>query len=124
MRGLPRRRCAAERQIAQSLSGKFRRTTDSLQLPPEVQRRVLAALADQRRAPGEEQGSVFSWRRLAWPLGLAASVLLLLAGLLLFRCGRPGRKRARRSRTSPEARFRSSFRMSCRSTRFARKADS
>jgi predicted anti-sigma-YlaC factor YlaD len=74
----------AERQIAQSLSDKFRRTTDSLQLPPEVQRRVLATLADQRRAPDEGQGIVFSWRRLAWPLAMATSVLLLLAGMFLF----------------------------------------
>ncbi len=74
----------AERQVAQSLSDKFRRTTDSLQLPPEVQRRVLAALAEQRRAPAEEQGSIFSWGRLAWPLDLAASVLLLLAGVFFF----------------------------------------
>ena len=70
----------AERQIAQSLSEKLRRTTDSLRLPPEVQRQVLAALANQRRAPAEEQGSVFSWSRFALPLGLAASVLLLVAG--------------------------------------------
>ena len=74
----------AERQIAQSLSDKFRRATDSLQLPPEVQHRVLAALADQRCAPAEEQGSVFSWNRLAWPLALAASVLILVAGFMFF----------------------------------------
>jgi anti-sigma factor RsiW len=74
----------AERQVAETLSGTFRRATESLQLPPEVQQRVLAALADQRRAPAEEQGSVFSWSQLAWPVGLAASVLVLLAGVFLF----------------------------------------
>ncbi len=80
----------AERQVAQSQSDQFRRTADSLQLPPEVQRRVLAALADQRRAPDEGQGSIFAWGRFAWPLGLAASVLLLLAGLFFFaRAPRP-----------------------------------
>ena len=80
----------AERQVAQSLSDKFRQTTDSLQLPPVVQHRVLAALADQRSAPAEEQGRVFSWGRLAWPLGLAASVLLLVAGVFLcVRASRP-----------------------------------
>jgi predicted anti-sigma-YlaC factor YlaD len=73
----------AERQVAQSLSDKFRRTTDSLQLPPEVQHRVLAALADQRPDPAEEPGSVFFWGRWAWPVGLAASVLVLLAGVFL-----------------------------------------
>jgi len=76
-----------ERQIAQSFSDKFQRTTESLHLPPEVQRRVLAALASQRGARGQEQGIVFSWGRLAWPLALAASVLLLLAGVFFFARG-------------------------------------
>jgi anti-sigma factor RsiW len=75
----------AERQIAQSLSDKFRRTTESLQLPPEVQRRVLAALAEQRDARAEEPGSAFAWGRLAWPVGLAASVLLLAGVFFLAR---------------------------------------
>jgi anti-sigma factor RsiW len=79
-----RQALCAERQIGQSLSDTFRQTTDSLQLPQEVQRWVLAALADQRRTPAEERASVFSWGRLAWPLGLAASVLLLLAGVFFF----------------------------------------
>jgi anti-sigma factor RsiW len=76
-----------ERQIAHSLSNSFQRATDALQLPPEVQRRVLAALTDQRDARGEEPHSVFAWGRLAWPLGLAASVLLLLAGSFFFARG-------------------------------------
>jgi anti-sigma factor RsiW len=82
----------AERQIAQTLSEKLRRTTDPLRLPPEVQRRVLAALADQCRAPAKKYGSVFSWGRLVWPLGLAASVLLLVAGV--FHCAQTFRPRA------------------------------
>ena len=89
----------AERQVAQSLSERFRRTTDSLQLPPEVQHRVLAALPAQRPTLAEGQGrtslpgpravlaeqleSVFSWGRWAWPVGLAASVLVLLTGVFL-----------------------------------------
>jgi anti-sigma factor RsiW len=79
-----RQALSAERRVAQSLSGTLRQATDSLRLPPEVRLRVLAALAEQRRAPTENQGAVFFWRRLAWPLGLAASVLLLLAGIFLF----------------------------------------
>jgi anti-sigma factor RsiW len=79
-----RQALGAERQIAQSLSGTFRRATESQQLPPEVQHKVLAALAGQRRARGEEQGNVFFWRQLAWPVGLAVSVLLVLAGVFLF----------------------------------------
>ena len=83
-----RQALSAERQVAQSLSSKFRQATDSLQLPPEVQRRVLRALADQRDTSGAEQGSVFAWFRLAWPASLAGLVLLLLAGILLFPRGR------------------------------------
>jgi hypothetical protein len=61
-----------------------------LQLPPEVRHRVLAALADQHRAPAEEPGSVFFWGRWAWPVGLAASVSLLLAAIFLYlRVSRP-----------------------------------
>ena len=79
-----RQALGAEREIAQSLAGTFRRATDSLQLPTEVQHRLLAALAEQRPARSEEQGSVFAWRRRAWPVTLAASVCLLLAGIFLF----------------------------------------
>ena len=79
-----RQALGAERETEQSLSGTFRRATDSLQLPAAVQHRVVAALAEQRHARGKEQGSVFVWGRLAWPVALAASVCLLLAGLYLF----------------------------------------
>ncbi len=73
-----------ERQTARSLSVKLRRATDSLQLPPNFGHRVLAALANEHRAPDEQQGIVLFWRRLAWPLAVAASGLLLLAGLFLL----------------------------------------
>ena len=79
-----RKALRTERQAAQFLSDKFRQSTDSLQLPPEVQHRVLAGLADQRRAPAGEQGSLLSWGRWEWPVGLAASVLLLLAGVFFY----------------------------------------
>jgi anti-sigma factor RsiW len=73
-----------ERRSAQSLSDKFRRATDSLQLPPDFGPRVLAALADEHHAPEEQPTTVLFWRRLAWPLALAASGLVLLAGLFFF----------------------------------------
>jgi predicted anti-sigma-YlaC factor YlaD len=82
-----RQALSAQRETAQSLSGALRRATDSLQLPVEVQHRVLAALAEQRCARGEEQGSVFAWGRLAWPVTLAASLSLMLAGIFLFTRG-------------------------------------
>ena len=79
-----RQALGAERQVGKSLSGTFRRTTDPLRLPPEVQHRVLAALADQRRARGAEQGIVLFWRKFAWPVAVGAPVLILLAGLLIY----------------------------------------
>jgi len=74
---------SAERQVAQSLSDKFRRTTNSLRLPPEVQSRVLAALANPRGARDGDQGRVFWWPRLAWPLAVGAPVLIALAWAFL-----------------------------------------
>jgi anti-sigma factor RsiW len=79
-----RQRVRQERRSAQSLSDKFRRAADSLQLPPEFGHRVLAVLADEHRARDAQQGIVLFWRRLAWPLAAAASGLLLLAGFLFF----------------------------------------
>jgi anti-sigma factor RsiW len=90
--------CAACRQMVrqerwstQSLSDKFRRVTDSLQLPPEFGHRVLAALADEHRARDAQHGIVLFWRRVTWPLVAAASGLLLLAGFFfLSRTPGPG----------------------------------
>lgn len=80
-----------ERQTARSISVKFRRATDSLQLPPQFGHRVLAALADEHRAPDEQQRIALFWRRLAWPLAAAASGLVLLAGFFfLMRPPGPG----------------------------------
>jgi anti-sigma factor RsiW len=73
-----------EQQTARSLSDKFRRTTHLLQLPPEFGHRILAALADEHRAPVEHQGFALFWRRLTWPLAAAASGLLLLAGFFFL----------------------------------------
>jgi predicted anti-sigma-YlaC factor YlaD len=86
-----RQMVSQERRSAQSLSEKFRRATDSLQLPPEFGHRVLAALADEHRAPDEQQRIALFWRRLAWPLAAAASGLVLLAGFFfLMRPPGPG----------------------------------
>jgi anti-sigma factor RsiW len=73
-----------EQQTARSLSDKFRRATGSLQLPPEFGHRILAALADEHRAPGEHQAFALFWRRLAWPLAAVASGLLLLASFFFL----------------------------------------
>lgn len=79
-----RQKVSQERWSAQSLSDKFRRATDSLQLPPQFGHRVLAALADEHGVPDTQQGIVLFWRRLVWPLAAAASGLLLLAGFFFF----------------------------------------
>jgi len=74
----------AERETAQCLSNTFRGATESLQLPPEVGCRVVAALAQQRCAPDEPRGEAIFWHRWAWPLAAAASGLVLLAGFFFF----------------------------------------
>ena len=73
-----------ERQVAESLSDRFRRATDSVQLPAAVGRRVLAAVVEERRESDNPQGIVLFWRRLGLPLAMAAGVLLLAAGLFGF----------------------------------------
>ena len=78
-----------EQQTARSLSDKFRRATDSLQLPPGFGHRILAALVDKHRVPSEHQAVALFWRRLAWPLVAAASGLLLL-GSFFFPVRTPG----------------------------------
>ena len=73
-----RAKLAQEQGFGQSLRDSFRRAAELLELPPSVGRRVLAALAEAHRAAQEERGTVFFWRRLAWPLAVAASVFVLL----------------------------------------------
>jgi len=86
-----RQRLAQERQVGELLSARFRQATEPLELPSSVSRRVLAAWADEAREARAERGHVLWWRRLAWQLALAASVLLLLGGgVLLLRAPGPG----------------------------------
>ena len=86
-----RQRLGEEQRVARSLADGFRRAVEPLQLPASVGRRVLAAMADEGRAARGVQGNVLFWRRLAWPLALAASVLLLLGGwVFLLRAPGPG----------------------------------
>lgn len=70
--------------MARSLAEGLRRATEGLELPPEVGRRVLAALAPERAAREEPARAGFWWRWLAWPSALAASAALLAAAWLLF----------------------------------------
>ncbi len=99
----------AERETAQCLANTFRGATESLQLPPEVGRRVLAALARQRGASDEPRGEVFFWRRLAWPLAAAALVLLLLGGFFFVRSPGPGVARPQPHQTGEQASIQLSY---------------
>jgi anti-sigma factor RsiW len=79
-----------ERQISRSLLNQLNGAAQSLQLPPQVRHKVIATLADERRARDEGRGDAFFWRRLAWPLAAAAAGLMLLAGVF-YSARVPGR---------------------------------
>ena len=78
-----RQMASRQRHVAQALSDQLRREIDSLELPPVVGRRVLAALAEQRPNVDQERDKAVFWPRLAWRLAAAAG-LLLLAGFFFF----------------------------------------
>jgi len=66
-----------EQQLAHLLSHRLRHDAETLTLHPDVERRILAALAE--RIPSTDWSSiVWSWNRLAWPLAIAVSVLLIV----------------------------------------------
>ncbi len=66
-----------EQQLAQFLSHRLRHDAETLTLHPNVERHILAALAE-RIAPTDGKCIVWSWNRLAWPLAIAVSVLLIV----------------------------------------------
>jgi anti-sigma factor RsiW len=79
-----RQALAQEHKTARSLANDFQRATDSLHLRPEVGRRVLAALGEQRVGADEEPHMLFFWRAWGLPSAVAALALLLLAGYFCF----------------------------------------
>jgi len=68
-----------ERQTAQFLSEGFRRNVESLVLRPEVRRRILTA--PECESATQVRGGVIVgvWQRFAWPLGIAAALLVVAA---------------------------------------------
>jgi anti-sigma factor RsiW len=66
-----------EQQVVQFLSAHLRQETKALALSPDIRNRILASL----KAGSSPQTIVSLWTRFAWPLGIAAS--LLLAAMLL-----------------------------------------
>ncbi|MCX6903184.1 MAG: zf-HC2 domain-containing protein [Verrucomicrobia bacterium] len=71
-----------EQQMARRLSDRFRQHTEFLALDPEVPRRVAKALEGRPAPQTLGQAAASLWRRFAWPLAVAAS-LLVVAGFLL-----------------------------------------
>jgi anti-sigma factor RsiW len=72
-----------QRQFAQSMSRRLHQATASLQLPPEVGHRVLAAVREQEPPVAERWDGAWFWGRLDLPLAMATCALVLLAGVFL-----------------------------------------
>jgi predicted anti-sigma-YlaC factor YlaD len=72
-----------EQQLVQFLSERLRQDTQTLALGPEVQRRILTALEHQSAPLVDEESIAGSWGRLAWPLAIAASLLLIATFLVI-----------------------------------------
>jgi anti-sigma factor RsiW len=68
-----------EEQCAQFLSTHLRQGTEMLTLRPEIRRRILTSPKSESSPPSV----VGLWNRLAWPLGIAASLLLTTAIVLV-----------------------------------------
>lgn len=78
------RQATSERQqFGAALAGRLRSCTGLLTLPPEARRRIIAALGDGSASRPEPTPIVSLWQRLAWPLALAAGVVL--AGFVAVR---------------------------------------
>jgi anti-sigma factor RsiW len=68
-----------ERQTTQFLSEGFRRNVESLVLRPEIRRRILAE-AEGKSATQSPSGMIVGlWQRFAWPLGIAAALVVVAA---------------------------------------------
>ena len=70
-----------EQQLAQFLSDRLRQGAQSLALRPEVRRRILQALERKSAPPAFGESILALWDRFAWPLGMAVSLLLIVAVL-------------------------------------------
>jgi hypothetical protein len=65
-----------QRDVAQTLTDRFSRRTESLALGPEVQSRMIATLRDASLQHSGERLSPEWWRLLLWPFAAAASLLV------------------------------------------------
>lgn len=78
-----------QRQVAHSLSNRFQGETESVHLPPEIGRRVMAAIATERPAWRARLAGLISWPRLAWPVATAAMLLVAAGLVVMMRNSRP-----------------------------------
>ncbi len=72
-----------EQQLSHFLSEHLREDTATLGLRPEVQQRILGALERQPAAPTDVESIAGLWNRFARPLTIGASLLLIVAFLLI-----------------------------------------
>jgi len=81
--GACRQAMRREQHVSQLLSERLRHDAESLAIRPNVWRGILKAVEDQSTPLAPWESIVGFCRRLAWPLGMAAS-LLLIVGILMF----------------------------------------
>lgn len=62
-----------EQQTSQTFSRHFRQETEELTLSPESRKTILALLGKQT----QPRTGVVWWNRLAWPMGIAACLILV-----------------------------------------------
>jgi anti-sigma factor RsiW len=70
-----------ERQVAQALADRFQQATGKLVLRPQIRSRIVAV---SRRESAPRPAAAW-WHRLAWPVGIAACLLLAAAFVLAGR---------------------------------------
>jgi anti-sigma factor RsiW len=78
-----RQAVAREQQCAQFLLNRLRQDTETLALCPEIRRRILMSSKSEPAAPPAQRFIIGFWNRLALPLGMAASLLVIAAILLI-----------------------------------------
>ena len=72
-----------EQQRAGFLSDRLHRETSTFALQPEIRRRILAAIEREPVLTTDGESIVGVWHRFAWPLTAAASLLLILAFVVI-----------------------------------------
>ncbi len=77
-----------EQQLVQFFSDRLQQASETLALRPQIRQRILANLDRNPNGPANNEFMLLSWIRFARPLAVAASVLLIVALLLVSRFSR------------------------------------